>query len=288
VRYHSKAIYSSKRECQQAERDKLREIEEREKHPDQIPLKQVMEERIATLKKHHSKFYHDRTDRHFKMFKDFIGDVFVGQVTRAQVQQFLNDLAAGLQARKKDLWTANACIRELKALFNYAIDTYELDIRNPVKGIRLFPVNAHPKYIPTDEEVAAVRKSLTGEALLLFDLVDESGARVMEIVNLNWEDVGEFLTLYTRKARNQNRTSRRIPLPGCISGNPGKTGKVFKEYNAYPRFLDTIAWSFHSLRHRRASIWARDGMSLTEIQYRLGHSSAVTTSIYLQSLGFRR
>jgi integrase len=291
TRYHSKAIYRSKRECQQAEREKLKEIEERAKHPDQVPLKQVMDERMATLKKHHSKFYHDRTDRHFKLFRDFIGDVFVGQVTRAQVQQFMNDLAADLQSRKKDLWTANACIRELKALFNYAIDTYELNIRNPVKGIRHFPVNSVAKYIPTDIEIAAVRQFIAGEQKLLFDFVEETGCRIMEAIRLTWEDVdGQFVTLYTRKAKNQNLTSRKIPTPDCLKAVSRTNGKVFTGYHAYPRFLETLTqrFSWHSLRHRRASIWANEGMTLLEIMHRLGHSNIETTQRYLQLLGYRR
>jgi integrase len=250
-----------------------------------------MDERLDTLQKHHSKFYHDRTDRHFKMFRDFIGDVFVNQVTRAQVVTFCNQLAADLRSRKKDLWTANACIRELKALFNYAIDTYELNIRNPVKGIRLFPVNREPKYIPTDQEVAAVRSLLKGEPRLLFDFVEETGCRILEAVNLKWEDVGDFVTLYTRKAKNQNLTGRRIPVPECLKHVSKGKGKVFTGYHAYPRFLELATggrWNWHALRHRRASIMAASGVPLTDIQLWLGHSNALTTSIYLQSLGYRR
>jgi hypothetical protein len=64
---------------------------------------------------------------------------------------------------------------------------------------------------------------------------------------------------------------------------------------AYPRFLEDKInelkqkkWSWHNLRHRRASIWATNGLTTFEIMSRLGHSNLSTTMIYLQLLGFTR
>jgi len=62
-------------------------------------------------------------------------------------------------------------------------------------------------------------------------------------------------------------------------------------YNAYPRFLEEKVkelkqprWNWHSLRRRRASIWAKD-KALFGIMLLLGHSQISTTQRYLFNIG---
>lgn len=292
TRYHSKAIYHSKRECQQAERDRLREIEERAKHPaTHYRLKPLFESRLNAIKLNHSRKYAEENERFYTMFTDYVGDVSVIDVTRATVSVFIQDFANTLNKEEKDNWKVNACIRILKAAFNNFIDTHEIPMRNPLKGIKLYPVKLTAKYIPTDEEIAKVHFTIAGESRLLFDFVEETGSRIMEAVNLKWEDVDDLTTLYTRKAKNSNLTSRKIPTPKCLKDVSRSTGKVFTGYHAYPRFLELTTkgkWNWHALRHRRASIWANEGMTLIEIMHRLGHTNLETTQRYLQLLGYRR
>ena len=81
---------------------------------------------------------------------------------------------------------------------------------------------------------------------------------------------------------------RVIPKPDCLLSFKGK-GRVFKTWDKRPRFLEEKTqnkWNWHGLRHRRASIWASEGMTLIEIMARLCHSNISTTQKYLQLLGF--
>ena len=254
-------------------------------------MKPLLEARLNYIKLHHSRKYAEENERFFTMFLDYVGEVGVMDVNRAIVSAFIQDFASTLKKEDKDNWKANACIRILKAAFNDFIDTHEIPMRNPLKGIKLYPVELTAKYIPTNEEISAVHLALTGESRLLFDFVEETGSRIMEAVNLKWENVDEMTTLYTRKSKNSNLTSRKIPTPNCLKEVSRGRGKVFAGYHSYPRFLETHTggkWAFHNLRHRRASIWANEGMTLIEIMYRLGHSNLETTQRYLQLLGFRR
>ena len=110
-----------------------------------------------------------------------------------------------------------------------------------------------------------------------------------ECIVLCYEDVHEdYVTLYTRKSQNSQRTPRHLPRPECIS--TGGKGKAFK-HNAYPRFLEKKVkelkhpkWNWHSLRRRRASIWAKD-KPLFEIMMLLGHNQIATTQRYLFNIG---
>ncbi len=68
---------------------------------------------------------------------------------------------------------------------------------------------------------------------------------------------------------------------------------VFNVWGDIPRFLEDKVkklsqkkWSWHNLRHRRASIWATNGMNTFEIMVRPGHSNIQTPMNYPQLLGF--
>lgn len=101
-------------------------------------------------------------------------------------------------------------------------------------------------------------------------LREEADPRVHEIV------------LYSRKSRNSNLTSRKIPRPVSLPDN--FTGFQWIEY---PRFLERKTrgkWAFHNLRHRYAACQHSRGMLLYILMERLGHSNLSTTQIYLRSL----
>jgi integrase len=189
-------------------------------------------------------------------------------------------------------------IRSLKALFNYGIKYYDLDIKNPVVGLDMFPIDINLKYIPSGEDILAVKALCAAKQNFLIDFVDQTGCRIMEAIRLKTEDIqDDKITLWTRKAKNSNLTPRTVPRPECFNGLDFKKNKgVFDDWEtSIPRFLTERVkalghkkWSWHNLRHRRASIWASQGMTTLEIMVRLGHSNLSTTMKYLQLLGFTR
>jgi len=157
----------------------------------------------------------------------------------------------------------------------------------------LLPIDIKLKYIPTDREVTLVRESLDNGERVLFDFVEQTGYRINEALKLKSEDINEDLvTLWTHKAKNSNLTPRSIPAPDFFAGKKGK-GRVFDRWDNQPRFLEKHIgkleirkWSWHNLRHRRASIWASEGRTLLEIMQLLGHTNLSTTQKYLQILGY--
>ncbi|MBL8008366.1 MAG: tyrosine-type recombinase/integrase, partial [Ignavibacteria bacterium] len=106
-------------------------------------------------------------------------------------------------------------------------------------------------------------------------------------------DIGNtFVILYTRKSNNSNSVPRKVPKPEWLDKQMFPDDeRVFKEWNEYPKFLDRkvrqlkqLPWGYHSLRHRRASLWSKEGKPIFEIMSLLGHSTIETTQIYLQLL----
>jgi integrase len=201
--------------------------------------------------------------------------------------------AARLKKTNRGNYKVNSMLRSLKALFGYARKVHEIE-HQPCRDIDFYPITISLKRIPSDKDIEAVKAKCNPEQKALIDFVDQTGCRIMEAIRFTYEDVdGDLIALWTRKSKNSNLTPRRIPKPDCLSGR-GK-GRVFNEWDAYPRFLedkikelDQPKWNWHNLRHRRASLWAKSGMPIFELMVRLGHSNLQTTQRYLQLLGFTR
>ena len=292
-KYFSKATYLTKTECQKAEREKLIEMEQNiDKPQNEMILVNVMSARLDEIKANHSYYYYKESQRYYKMLIQQVGNVPVASVTKAQINRFLLDYSKKVRGRGRTNHCTNAMLRSLKALFNYAIRIFDVDMRNPCIGIKLFPVDINLKYIPSEQEIALVRDALDNEECFLFDFVEQTGCRISEALRLRFEDIQEELvTLWTRKAKNSNLTPRRIPIPECLIGKKG-TGQIFGRWNNKPKFLGRYVkklgmkrWNWHNLRHRRASLWAKESRTLLEIMQLLGHSNLSTTQKYLQILG---
>ena len=264
-----------------------------------MKLVDLMDKRLDYLKMNKSNDYYEENKRYFKKALSLWGsDLNVEEITRKDVNDLLMAEARRCKKIGKSNYKVNAMLRCMKALFNYGIRVYEMQIANPCIGIEFYPVTVHLKYIPSDEDIEAIRALCVPEQLMLFDFVEETGCRIMEAIRLTSADIdGELATLWTRKSKNSNLTPRRIPLPKCLKDYkiPKEPERVFKIWGDIPRFLEDKVkklnqkkWSWHNLRHRRASIWATNGMNTFEIMVRLGHSNLQTTMNYLQLLGFTR
>lgn len=287
--YHSKAIYHTKGEAKKAEATRLSEIDERMRNPGSLPLFELFHERLDYLKTKKSLDYYKENKRYFKMCLAEWGNISADQLSKKMISDLLMKESKRFKQEGKTNHKVNSLLRSLKAAFNHAIKTNDLNIKNPCAYVEFYSIDTKLKHIPTEQEVIELTTKLTTNQKLLFDFVDQTGCRIMEAIRLQYSDIsGNLVTLYTRKAKNSNLTPRRIPTPDCLTGMDGE-GPVFKDWNEYPRFLEGKAnWNWHNLRHRRASIWASSGMTTFEIMTRLGHANLQTTMKYLQLLGFSR
>jgi len=295
LKYFSKAMFLTRAECLMAERDRLQQIEAEintQQPESEIMLVDVMSARLDEIKANHSNRYYKETQRYYKILLKYLGNIPVASVRKVQINKFLFEYSKQVHERGSSNYCTNAMLRSVKALFNYAIRIYDIEMRNPFVGIKLFPVDIKLKYIPSEKEIASVRSALDNEECFLFDFVEQTGCRINEALRLRYENIQEGLvTLWTRKAKNSNLTPRRIPVPECLKKIQGN-GCIFGRWKDKPKFLERYIrklglkkWSWHNLRHRRASLWAQEGRTLLEIMQLLGHSNLSTTQKYLQILG---
>lgn len=298
ITYRSAAIYLSKNEAKKAENAKYEEASNKERNPTEKPILSLMDaiaERLDYVQAKKSKDYYKDNKRYYSALFRKLGDVPLPTITRKDINDFLFDQARKAKEAGRDNYAVNYMLNLFKTLFNYAIESHELQMRNPCSGITLFSVKKKLKYIPSDADIEAVRALCDENQKLLIDFVAETGARINEPLKITGNDIfNDYVILYTKKSRNSNIVPRKVPKPDCIKHlNPKPDEKLFKQWSDTPKFLERKIrslgrkeWNWHNLRHRRASIWHTvEKRPLYEVMCLLGHSQLATTQKYLQLLG---
>lgn len=296
--YTSPAIFLSKFEAKKAESLKLEEAEQRLRNPSlfnqSISLRQAINERLDYVQVKRSQSYYNDNKRYCKILLDNLGNVSISEIMKGDILDILLSISQRQQTNSGDNYVVNSMLATYKALFNFIIDKHDIGITNPCSKIKLFSVKKKIKYIPSDQDIEAVRKLCDAEQRQLLDFALSTGCRIGESLNLLAEDVfNEFVILYTRKSANSNKVPRRVPRPiGLdVSGlQPGQ--RVFARWSDKPKFLEKkvkalkqTPWNWHNCRHRRASLWHKEGKTLLELMMLLGHSNLKTTQQYLQLIG---
>lgn len=291
-KYHSKAIFLTKRECAGAERDKLKELDELARSPVvAISLLDLFTHRLDYLNLTRNQEYYRDNKRLCKQMLQAWGNIIANDVTKRMVSDLvLNEVK---RCKKENLTNSrpNKLFTAARACFNYAITRLGIEMKNPCDGLSKLPEDRSVNFIPTEEMITEVKEICSPAQQLLIQFVYDTASRINEAISLSYNDVADkHVVLYTRKSKNSARSPRFVPKPEYIK--PGGEGKVFKEWDAYPRFLEDKvkslkhpAWNWHGLRRRRASIWANEDMPLFQIMMLLGHSQISTTQRYLFSLG---
>jgi integrase len=305
--YASKAIYLTKKEALAAERRKLQDLDEQARNPGDIRLSELFGHRLESLELNRNREYFEDNRRLLKQALAAWGDVKASEVTKRMAADLI--MAETRRAKRLNLGNSrpNQLLKVLKASFNYANRVLGLEIRNPFAGLTRLPEDATAKFLPTELMIEAVQVRCNAKQRLLIDFADQTAARISECLNLRYEDISsDTLTLYTRKSRNSDRRPRIIPKPPCLAPllanldlsslrRTNLSDRVFDSWTAYPRFLEEIVtelkqpkWNWHSLRRRRASIWAHQGKTLLEIMSLLGHTRLDTTQRYLFQIGIQK
>ncbi len=252
-----------------------------------------------------------RIERHIK---PILGRMKAKDVTRADVQKFMHDVAAGKTACdiKTGLHgraiveggkgTATRTVGLLGGIFSFAVDR-DASPANPVRGVKRYKDHTNERFL-TDRETTALGETLAAMekakaisplhagAIRLLLL---TGCRKSEILSLKWDYV-DFDRGYLRLPDSKTR-EKTIPIGAPVlqilsniprysewvfpaaSGNGYSTGlpKIWERVRDKAGLKDV---RLHDLRHSFASFGAAAGDSLLVIGKILGHKDSKTTSRY--------
>lgn len=249
-----------------------------------------------------------------------IGHVKLRDVQRHHIVGVIRDTmdgkrvaGAGHGISTNKLWGGPGIARlvyaNTKTIFNWAMDKGFIETnpatrialpRRPAIGRRI-TVQEVKSILAALDQLRATRKISINVAAAIKILIF-TGARNHEIRGLRWSEVRydqRALVLPPARSKTGNRTGeRRIALPqvaaDLLKTLPREGPFVFAGRNAqdcisalYPywrQVLDTAGVSYiriHDLRHTFASVASDIGQPVPTISAALGHSSIVTTQIYL-------
>jgi site-specific recombinase XerD len=249
--------------------------------------------------KSHSKSYLRSIDLSFKMFIEFIDNPKIDTITVIELEQFF-----ALTFRRAK-YAAHLYHRTLKAAFNKAIQWGYLK-SNPFSKIKL-PKNQKklPTFITVSEFHTIIDKTNNEMLKHLFTVGYNTGMRLSELTNLQWESIdlfNKFITVQnTFEFSTKSKKDRIIPMNKItevslqsllgfskskyvfvnqigIKFNEDYVSKQFKRIIKKLGIRNDI--KFHTLRHSFASNLAQRGVRLYIIKELLGHEDISTTQIY--------
>lgn len=251
-------------------------------------------------------------DRHVK---PRLGRRMLRSLTRADLERFLTDIAAGktaadvkTRARGRAIvtggqGTANRTMGLLAAMLNFAV-ARDLRPDNPARGVRKFKPKVRERFLSPKElaDLGAVLSDALAEgenrhAIEAIRLLMLTGCRKSEILTLRWDWVDT--THAVLRLPDSKTGSKTVPLGapalellaslGRTDGNPhvfaSTTGsghlvgiqKIWSRLRSKAG-LDDVR--LHDLRHSFASVGASGGDSLYVIAKLLGHNQQRTTQRY--------
>jgi len=260
----------------------------------------TIQKAIEHFKDHQRTSLKKRTQEGYKKlleyFQSEFGDRDVESIKAEELCRFLETFTEGLARATRRLRYP-----QLRALFNFVIDTFDMNIKNPCCVTQLFKsfknIQQRPRKILDKETVdEIIFNSKNTRDRLILELQARCGLRVGEVLNLKVSDVSQ------RKLMLQEPKSGRevevafmpehiaIRLADYIaSKNLSPNDRVFGICYTTARNLVTklghmlnVQISPHDLRRHSATYASRNGVPLEIIsKVILRHQDLKTTQVYL-------
>lgn len=253
-----------------------------------------------------------RIERHIK---PLLGKKRIGEITRADVEKFMRDVAAGKTATdektkkrgraivKGGKGTATRTVGLLGGIMSFAVSR-QLRPDNPVRGVKRYPDRKGERYLSA-AELARLGEALASmeqeganpAAIAIIRFLAFTGARKNEVTRLRWSEV-DLERGYLRLGDSKTG-AKVIPIGApavevlasltaveespfvfpATSGDAAFQGteKVWRKLRERAGFPEL---RLHDLRHSFASVGLARGDALPVIGAILGHSDIKTTSRY--------
>ena len=253
-----------------------------------------------------------RVERHIK---PLLGSRLITEVTNADVERFMRDIAKGktkADVKTKKLGraiveggkgTATRTVGLLGGIFSFAVRR-KLRQDNPVRGVKRYADKKGERFLSSNE-LATLGETLrafetegaNSSAIAIIRLLTFTGARKGEIAGLKWSEVD--LERSCLRLSDSKTGAKVIPLgppalailstlnssvdsPLVFPAEAGDnafqgTEKIWRKVRIAAKLKDV---RIHDLRHSFASVGLAGGDALPIIGKLLGHSDLKTTSRY--------
>ncbi|HEY0389909.1 MAG TPA: site-specific integrase [Gaiellales bacterium] len=231
---------------------------------------------------------------HMKRILPAFGALDPSRVTFHEVQRWVNEMDAAPSSVRRYLCT-------LRLLLDYAGVVADNPARD--RRLRLPKLEQDIPNPPSRAEVDLILAAASDRHRLLFRLLAETGMRVGEACDLEWQDV-DFAGCRLRVRRGKTAAAKRwVPLNDSLMMDlqawtppddrtperrvfQGLTRKaVGSAMRRACQAAGTAHYHPHDLRHRWISLQVKRGVPITEIAAHVGHSrSSITLDTYAHVL----
>lgn len=256
---------------------------------EQMKLYDFIKEAIEFSETNKSPSTVKREKRIFKNFQSFFGNISLSSINNQKIERYKNYLINDMNFTPNGV---NIELRHLSAAFSVAVK-YGYITKNPFKGVKKVKTpKKHPKYLTKKQasKLLEVTNSTSSYEYILIALT--TGARVEEIVNLDWKDID--LKNKILKVNGKGAKDRTIPIPktlidylkprereeGVVCTGSARPDQVSKNFRKYADMVGLNDFTFHNLRDTYASWLVQKGTNLKVVKELLGHEDIKTTLLY--------
>jgi len=235
---------------------------------------------------------------HIRPLVEAMGDVPPGRLTRADMVNY----RAKLLGRGLDNDTVNTVIRDVKGMFNAALD--EGFVRfNPTDRIKPLEQTLRPFTVPSREQVERLIEACPPWLARIVTVLATTGLRPSDILHLDYSSIHLDRAVITLKQRKTGkwitvpipkRLEREIwrwseggilPVSGLVFPNVGRGNRAYSIGGAYSRFKRTacrlgMEWMTLDLFRKLVATEIKRRKGLEVAARQLGHGNSRTTSTH--------
>lgn len=247
----------------------------------------------------HSKICYQQRTRSARLFLSAVaGSTDVELITPHTVLDSMR-----YAAQRQSNASANAIRKNLGAAWGWGVKYLGMPPQNPFRVVEPFPVDQSPRRVPTEAEFNAVLDVAQQRDRIFLLACLHTAARKSELFRLKWSDVDferGVVMLGTRKRKGGGMEYDPVPMTSKLRSlliEQRKEGwnkeYVFCHCNGEPytnrirltRRLCVRAgvghFCLHAIRHLTATLLAKDGVPMKDIQAILRHKRLATTENYI-------
>ena len=237
----------------------------------------------------------DRDERLLKKLTPFFGNRHLSEISSFLIEQYKKKRSQEVKPA-----TCNREIACLKHMYNLAI-RWKMASYNPMMDVRLFREEPFQEHVLTPEEITKLLAACTDYSRGVVICAIHSGARIGEILSLQWSQVSLKEKVITLTHTKSGRI-RKIPINDVLFETLkalkeksrsefvftyDRTGKPVKKFQtawlAALRRAGLPRCRIHDCRHTFGSHLVAGGASLVTVKELLGHSNITTTMRYAHS-----
>jgi len=234
--------------------------------------------------------YHKDLSAFSKWAKAHLDHARWSEITRADIDQYISDLAAAGMTPA----TTNRKLSAISGLYGY-LKREGYEVENPCKYESRRKLSKSLPNTINEDELRQAYDNAAGAVKTMLGILCTTGIRIQELLDLNWEDINlsdcslrikgkgskERMVYTTEQVLTDIAACKAEINPhGQMFGIDQRTARHMI-WEALKPYCNAKQLSPHAIRHTWATRLAKNGVNVSQIGTLLGHEHLETTQKYI-------